>query len=170
MDDGKEKVVPTAGTYATMLIAWLRYVEQIVKYYRLILTSPRRFHTESPTPVMNQPPYSLKDILFRVIDRDIPITAVVADRVLTSSKEASDIIQMLSSAAADMNLMKVVVQLGQARDMGSFPNPLADVDEVRPVLRAKVNDFESRNQILSHRNLPISNVMSISRSLRMVPS
>ncbi|KIM89933.1 hypothetical protein PILCRDRAFT_812715 [Piloderma croceum F 1598] len=124
MDDGKEKVVPTAGTYATMLIAWLR------------------FHTESPTPVMNQPPYSLKDILFRVIDRDIPITAVVADRVLTSSKEASDIIQMLSSAAADMNLMKVVVQLGQARDMGSFPNPLADVDEVRPVLRAKQRDVD----------------------------
>jgi hypothetical protein len=35
---------------------------------------------------------------------------------------------MLSSAAADMNLMKVVVQLGQARDMGSFPNPFADID------------------------------------------
>lgn len=82
--------------------------------------------------------YSLKDILYRIIDHDIPITSVVADRVLSSSKEASDIIQMLSSAAADMNLMKVVVELGQARDIGSFPNPLANIDEVRPVLRAKV--------------------------------
>lgn len=27
MEQGKERVVPTAGTYATMLIAWLRYVE-----------------------------------------------------------------------------------------------------------------------------------------------
>ena len=78
---------------------------------------------------------------FFTIDHDIFITTVVADRVLTSSKvEVSDIIQMLSSVAADMNLMKVVVQLGQARDMGSFPNPLADIDEVRPVLRAKVSD------------------------------
>jgi hypothetical protein len=69
-----------------------------------------------------------------------------------------------------MNLMKVVVQLGQARDMGSFPNPLADIDDVRPVLRVKVSDSERRNQISSHRNLPINSVMSMSRSLRMVPS
>ena len=47
---------------------------------------------------------------------------------------------MLSSAAADMNLMKVVVELGQARDMGLHPDPLAGVDEVLPVLRAKVCD------------------------------
>jgi DNA-directed RNA polymerase, mitochondrial len=31
MEEGEERVVPTAGTYATMLIAWLRYVEQIVQ-------------------------------------------------------------------------------------------------------------------------------------------
>jgi hypothetical protein len=47
---------------------------------------------------------------------------------------------MLSSAATEMNLMKVVFELGQARDMGSYPDPLSDVPEVRPVLRPKVCD------------------------------
>lgn len=115
--------------------------------YHLILTSLRRFHADSPTAAEYESPYTLKDILYRIIERNIPITSVVADRVLTLSKEASDIIQMLSSAAADMNLMKVVVQLGQARDMGSYPDPLADVAEVQPVLRVKVGDSNDQTRI-----------------------
>ena len=39
-----------------------------------------------------------------------------------------------------MNLMKVVVELGQARDMGSYSDTLANVAEVLPVLRPKVSD------------------------------
>jgi hypothetical protein len=62
--------------------------------------------------------------------------------MIASSKEAENIIQSLSSAAADMNLMKVVVELGQTRDMASYPDPLGDVEEVMPVLRPKVSDSE----------------------------
>lgn len=50
---------------------------------------------------------------------------------------------MLSSAAAEVNLMKVVVELGQAQAMGTYADPLENVPEVAPVLRAKVRIYLS---------------------------
>jgi DNA-directed RNA polymerase len=85
------------------------------------------------------PPYNIKDLLYRIIEREISVSRVVADRSLSSSTEAAEIIKLLSSAAAEMNLIKVVVDLGQAQAMGSYPDPLENVPEVSPVIRTKVS-------------------------------
>jgi hypothetical protein len=122
----------------------------VKKIHHSVLILPCRFHAESSTPVEYEPPYTLKDMLYNIIDRNIPVSLVVADRVMASSKEASDVIQMLSSAAADMNLMQVLIELGKARNMGSYPDPLAGVDEVLPVLRSKVRNFQSSEPYVYH--------------------
>lgn len=69
------------------------------------------------------------------------MSRVVADRSLSSSEEAAEIIKLLSSAAAEMNLIKVVVELGQAQAMGSYSDPLENVPEVSPVIRTKVSIY-----------------------------
>jgi len=73
------------------------------------------------------------------MDREISPTNVVADRIFSSSEEASDIIKLLSKAAVELNLSHVLVELGQAQSLGSHvPDPLEDVPEVTPVIRLNV--------------------------------
>ncbi|KAG2148047.1 hypothetical protein DEU56DRAFT_869723 [Suillus clintonianus] len=118
MEKGTERVYPTASTYAIMLLAW------------------RRFNPESDTPVHLSDMPNPTTLLSNLIERDISPTAVVADRALASSEEASDIIKLLSKSAVDLNLPRVVAELGQAESLGSHvPDPLEGVPEVKPVTR-----------------------------------
>jgi DNA-directed RNA polymerase len=74
-----------------------------------------------------------------MVERDISSTAVVADRVLASSEEASDIIKLLSKSAVALNHPRILAELGQAEFLGSHvPDPLEGVPEVKPVVRLAV--------------------------------
>ncbi|THH14382.1 hypothetical protein EW146_g5951 [Bondarzewia mesenterica] len=65
----------------------------------------------------------------------IDVSTVVADRSISSSEEAEQIILTLSQAAVELNLSKIVLELGQAEALGSTKvDPLADVPEVKPVM------------------------------------
>jgi DNA-directed RNA polymerase len=75
-----------------------------------------------------------------IVDRHIPISNVVSDRVFTSSKDAASVIKILSKAAVDHHLSHIVGELGQADAIGrEYVDPLADVPEVLPVFRIKVS-------------------------------
>ncbi|KAG1773841.1 hypothetical protein EDD22DRAFT_841721 [Suillus occidentalis] len=118
MEKGTDRVYPTASTYAVMLLAW------------------RRFNPESDTPVHLSKLPNPTTLLSNLIERGISPTAVVADRVLTTSEEASDIIKLLSKSAVDLNHPRILAELGQAESLGCHvPDPLEGVPEVKPVTR-----------------------------------
>lgn len=79
-------------------------------------------------------------LLKGIVDRQIPVSQVVASRTVSSDREAVDIIKLLSKAAVEMSLVSVVDELGKTRALGNslLPDPLQDIPEVKPVLRPKV--------------------------------
>lgn len=97
-----------------------------------------RFGPQSDARVNYEPGSNLKDVLFHLLDRGVSLKDVVASRVLTSDEEASKIIQMVSKAAAELGMIDVVSELGEAQAMGSIVDPLDNVPDVDPVLKAKV--------------------------------
>lgn len=118
MEKGTDRVYPTASTYAIMLLAW------------------RRFNSESDTPIHLSKLPNPATLLSNLIERGISPTAVVADRVLATSEEASDIIKLLSKSAVDLNHPRILAELGQAESLGRHvPDPLEGVPEVKPVVR-----------------------------------
>ncbi|TFK37584.1 hypothetical protein BDQ12DRAFT_607612 [Crucibulum laeve] len=120
MESGKEKVTPTASTYAMMLTFWYRFNPET-----------------SANPVATSEAQSPQELLLNIMDHNIPVTQIVADRCYESSEEASEIILLLSKAAVTLNLSKVLMELGQAEAMGSQAfDPLSDVPEVMPVRKA----------------------------------
>ncbi|KAG2742603.1 DNA/RNA polymerase [Suillus brevipes Sb2] len=131
MEKGTDRVYPTASTYAIMLLAW------------------RRFNSESDTPVHLSNLPNPATLLSNLIERGISPTAVVADRVLATSEEASDIIKLLSKSAVDLNHPRVLAELGQAESLGRHvPDPLEGVPEVKPVVRLAVQILdENGNKI-----------------------
>ncbi|KAG1902934.1 uncharacterized protein F5891DRAFT_1276856 [Suillus fuscotomentosus] len=129
MEKGTDRVHPTASTYAIMLLAW------------------RRFSPESDTPVHLSDLPNPTTLLSNLIERDISPTAVVADRVLASSEEASEIIKLLSKSAVDLNHPRILAELGQAEFLGSHvPDPLEGVPEVKPVLRLATPSEETLDE------------------------
>jgi len=83
-------------------------------------------------------------LLNNLIEREIPVANVVADRIFSTSEEASDIIKLLSKAAVELNLPNVMRELGQAESLGSHvPDPLENVPEVSPVTRLNVHTLHS---------------------------
>lgn len=138
MEKGLEKVHPTASTYAIMLLAWRRYASFTCLLFTL--TTQSRFNPESETPVHLSNMPNPTTLLSNLIEREISPTNVVADRIFSSSEEASDIIKLLSRAAVELNLSSVLAELGQAESLGSHvPDPLEDVPEVSPVTRLNVH-------------------------------
>ncbi|KAG2119134.1 uncharacterized protein F5147DRAFT_565537 [Suillus discolor] len=131
MEKGTDRVHPTASTYAIMLLAW------------------RRFNPESDTPVHLSDLPNPTTLLSNLIERDISPTAVVADRVLASSEEASEIIKLLSKSAVDLNHPRILAELGQAEFLGSHvPDPLEGVPEVKPVLRLAVQTLDENGNVI----------------------
>ncbi|KIN96613.1 hypothetical protein M404DRAFT_16854 [Pisolithus tinctorius Marx 270] len=121
MESGEEKVQPTSQTYAIMLLAWLR------------------FNSASEKPVHLASALNPSRLLNNLVARGISPTTVITDRVVSSSSEASQIIQILSKSAVDMNLSRIVTELGQAEALGcQLPDPLENVPEVNPVTKLKV--------------------------------
>lgn len=101
-----------------------------------------RFNADSATPVAEVPLRNPSTLLSQITFRGIKMPDVVADRAFASSEEASDIIQVLSTAAVDLGMSNVIGELGQAKAMGSkSPDPLENVPEVTPVTRLKVNSI-----------------------------
>ncbi|KAF5391949.1 hypothetical protein D9757_003234 [Collybiopsis confluens] len=123
METGKEKVVPSAGTYATMLLAWLR------------------FGPDSADHIRDCGERQPADLLTSLLGRDILVENVIADRVFSNSEEPAQIIRILSRAAADLGLSDVITQLGQTETIGAqYEDILAEVPEVMPVMRPKKQD------------------------------
>jgi len=79
-------------------------------------------------------------LLRGAIDRQIPVSEVVASRSISSDQEAVEVIKLLSKTAVEMNLVSVVDELSRTQALGNslLPDPLQDVPEARPVLRPKV--------------------------------
>ncbi|KAL4063046.1 hypothetical protein V8B97DRAFT_2026531 [Scleroderma yunnanense] len=117
LESEHERVHPSSQTYAIMLLAWLRFN----------LESQTLFSAPSPSK-----------LLASLISRGISPTAVITDRVVSSSDEASRIIRLLSSTAIDMNLPHIVTELGKAEAIGcQIPDPLEGIPEVDPVTKLK---------------------------------
>ncbi|KAF5375440.1 hypothetical protein D9615_007971 [Tricholomella constricta] len=120
LESGREKFVPDATTYSLMLIAHHRFHED---------SQDSAFTTSSPS-----------HILSRIVDRDIPIASVVSDRTMTSSKEAVEIIKLLSQTAMQLNMPRIISELGHAEAIGAqISDTLDNVPEATPVMRVKKN-------------------------------
>ncbi|KAH0833941.1 DNA/RNA polymerase [Lanmaoa asiatica] len=113
MENGSENIHPTAQTYAIMLLARLR------------LSPDPNDSTSAPSP---------GKLLSRLTTRGMSVQDVISDRVFTSSEEASEVIRLLSKAAIEMNMSRVIAELGQVEAMGTGRlDPLDGVPEVTPV-------------------------------------
>lgn len=100
-----------------------------------------RFNPDSANPVSCDRAQTPLALLSNLIDREISVPSIVSDRVFESDEEAAQVIKMLSKAAVDLNLSKVVSELGQAEAIGStYQDPLENVPDVRPVLAFKMKD------------------------------
>lgn len=121
MEAGNDHIAPNANTYAMMLLIW------------------HRFHPDSDNPVSRTIEiFTPSQVLQRIIERGIPVTLVVSDRAFQDSEEAAAIIKLLSKAAAELSLAKVVTELGAAEVLGKqIPDPLSDVPEAMPVRKEK---------------------------------
>jgi len=113
----------------------------IILFHFSYPVTPSRFNPESSQPVLDVSAQDPASLLTQIVDRKLSISHVVADRVFSSSSEAADIIKVLSKAAINLNLSRVVVELGQAEAIGAQVSDILDsVPEVNPVLRAKVSN------------------------------
>ncbi|KAG5651535.1 hypothetical protein H0H81_008297 [Sphagnurus paluster] len=120
LESGREKFSPDATTYAIMLTAY------------------HRFNPESTNPVTGLPISTPNKLLTRITEREIPIANVVSDRTMTSSEETVEIIKMLSKVAMQLNMSRIISELGQAEAIGTqVSDMLDDVPEATPVLRMK---------------------------------
>lgn len=126
MEAGTEAAAPDATTYAIMLITWLRF-------------NPDSAHPVSPQDIEMREPSAL---LRGLVDRQIPVSHVVASRYVSSDQEAADIIRLLSKTAVNMNLVSVVGELSRTQTLGNshLHDPLQDIPEARPVMKPKEYD------------------------------
>ncbi|KAF8550661.1 hypothetical protein OG21DRAFT_1487603 [Imleria badia] len=99
MENGSENIHPTAQTYAFMLLSRLR-----------LSFDPSNDMTSAT---------SLRKLLSRFTVRGISIRDVISDCVFTLSEEASEVIQLLSKVAIEMNMSRVIAELGQVEAMGT---------------------------------------------------
>ncbi|KAI0270564.1 DNA/RNA polymerase [Gloeopeniophorella convolvens] len=117
MFSGREKVAATTSTYALALLAWLRYSSE-----------------NSPTYIDGITSHTPSSLLTGIVDNQLSVATVVADRAITSSEEAHGIIQALTKVAVQLNYPEIIRELGQAEAMASTaPDPLSGVPEAAPV-------------------------------------
>lgn len=97
-----------------------------------------RFNAESATPYLSESTSDATpgNLLQRLVARDISATAVIADAVVSSAKNASQIAEHISRAAAQLGMTQIITELGKVETIAA--DPLADVPEVIPVLARKV--------------------------------
>lgn len=125
MEKGLERVRPDTNTYALAFTAWQKFSK----------SAP----ADEPQPSLLRDPAAL---LRSMIDNEIPVPLVVADRAFKTSEESSEAIKKLSQAAVQMGLSSVVSDLGMADSLGrQGPDALEGVPEAVPVMRIKVSTF-----------------------------
>src|SRR5438552_1002139 len=99
-----------------------------------------RFNPDSDPPLELHTMRNPTALLTNIIDRQIPLSSVVSDRIFSSSDDAAQVIRLLSKAAVELNLSRIVTELGQAEAIGRvYVDPLEDVPEVLPVMRIRVS-------------------------------
>ncbi|KAK7677152.1 hypothetical protein QCA50_019861 [Cerrena zonata] len=138
------------GLYNAMLDAYIEmaatkqperrshWVEDACALYEVMETGRDKVNPTANTTVDMPTPIQL---LRAMIDRQIPASLVVSDRAIKTSDEATEAIKHLSKAAVDMNLSKVVNELGMAEVFGTqIPDALDEVPEATPVMRPKKQD------------------------------
>lgn len=123
MESNHSAPSPDVNSYAQLLLAWQRH------------------NLDSATPITSDA-YELpnpKRLLLSLVDRNISVTQLVSDRAFTTSDDAHLAIRELSKAAVELNMSKVVNELGMADAIGrQTGDPLEGIPEATPVLRLKV--------------------------------
>ncbi|KAF8626667.1 hypothetical protein AX15_004758 [Amanita polypyramis BW_CC] len=120
MESGAEKIAPIAGTYAIMLLMWLR------------------FNPQSQNPVLHAKQLLPTSLLNSLVKREISVQDVVVDRIFESSDEVAGVVRLLSRAAVELNLARIVTELGQVEMIATHaPDVLEKVPDIRPVLKEK---------------------------------
>jgi DNA-directed RNA polymerase, mitochondrial len=122
------------------LCFWHGYGEYFLPHISPLADLFGRFNPESDTPVEIPGMCNPTTLLTNIIDRQISVSLVVSDRIFTSSEDAAKVIKLLSKSAVELNLYRIVSELGQAEAIGkAYVDPLEDVPEIQPVLRIKVS-------------------------------
>ncbi|KAA1474146.1 DNA/RNA polymerase [Dentipellis sp. KUC8613] len=120
IESGEEQVQPNAGTYALGLLMWSKFSREGSPQY---IADSADLTSHTPTTLLRN-----------IIDRQIPITAVISDRAFTNSKDVEQVIQLLSKAAVELDLPSVLQELGQAEALGALDTlQTPELPEVVPV-------------------------------------
>lgn len=138
MESNEEHVKPNAGTYAIMLQTWIKCAIILVQVRSEATDVVNRFNSESGKPYisMSSTDATPGNLLQRLVARNISATSVIGDNTVSSAKNASQIVEHLSRAAAQLGLTQIITELGKVEAIAA--DPLADVPEVIPVLTRKV--------------------------------
>ena len=134
MESGKERIAPNASTYAQLLLA--------AQCFGPDSSSPLFLTVDVPAPAQ---------LLRAILDRNISVSLVVSDKAFSTSEEAARAIRDLSKAAVELNLSRIVNELGMADVLGrQTDDVLENVPEAIPVLKLKVRSPRSPERPGSH--------------------
>lgn len=150
MESERVPATPSEGTYALMLLAWYRFSREGAEYL---------FDNKLDSPAT---------LLQAIITRGLDIQKIVADRCLTVDEEAEGIIKVLSQAAVNVGLSRIVSELGQAESFGQYDNPLEGVPEVNPVLKPRKQTEEEVSQGLDPEMEVPFNLSNLRRHLAQI--
>ncbi|EJD39851.1 DNA/RNA polymerase [Auricularia subglabra TFB-10046 SS5] len=117
MESGNDKALPTALTYAIMLLAWHRYSNPTSASY--VRSATKR------TP---------EDFVNMMRRRDISAASVLDTHVLAEPEDHAAVVTLLSRAAIQLGDRELVDTLGVAQQQEE-EDLLADVPEVKPVVK-----------------------------------
>jgi hypothetical protein len=79
-----------------------------------------------------------KALLTGIVERGIQLADVVGDRNIKDDATAESLVRLLTRTAVELDLHRVVGELGEVRNLASVDDSLVGVPEVNPVLKAKV--------------------------------
>ncbi len=89
------------------------------------------------------------ELLQCILNREIPLSQVVSDKVMSSSEEAGLVVEHLTRAAIELGVHKVLSDLGQVETVPT--DPLEYIPAVRPVTKLKVRPEFYRSSFLDLR-------------------
>lgn len=127
MENGSEQMSPNAGTFALMLQTWHKY------------------NSSSSNPIQSKLALHPIQLLEHMLNKEVSVVDVVADRTIASSDLASTILMSLSQAAIYLDKVAIVTELSRAQAIAAGEESTTD-DEVTPVLRRKALSPEEIEQ------------------------
>ncbi|KAI4519882.1 DNA/RNA polymerase [Schizophyllum commune Loenen D] len=121
-----DRILPNAGTYAALLVAWVR------------------FNPDTNTPVHTDLATKPSVLLATLVERGLSVEKVVAHPFITSDEEAAQLVRMLTKVAYENGMSKTVAELTAVESVGSsFPDVLEGVPDVRPVELERIQKDET---------------------------